>query len=101
MPSIVPQLPSTDKHVCPGVLQTFLNEPPELTPLARLRELRCPTLLLVGREDPIVPLAVMQQVQALVADSELRIVEQAAHSAYFEQPEAFNARVLEFLSRLG
>ena len=29
------------------------------------------------------------------------VVEQAAHSAYFEQPEVFNARVLEFLVRLG
>lgn len=78
-----------------------LNESRELTPMARLRELRCPTLLLVGREDPIVPLAVMQQVQSLVPGSELCVVEQAAHSAYFEQPEVFNARVLEFLVRLG
>jgi 3-oxoadipate enol-lactonase len=42
---------------------------------------------------------IMQEVQALIAGSELTVVENAAHSAYFEQPEVFNERVLDFLKR--
>lgn len=76
-----------------------LNQGAALTPMAQLREVACPTLLLVGREDPIVPVEIMQEVQALIPDSELAVIEDAAHSAYFEQPEAFNERVLGFLGR--
>jgi 3-oxoadipate enol-lactonase len=78
---------------------TGLNQGAALTPMAQLRELTCPTLLLVGREDPIVPVDIMQEVQALVAGSELTVIEDAAHSAYFEQPEVFNERVMDFLGR--
>lgn len=76
-----------------------LNQGASLTPMAQLREVACPTLLLVGREDPIVPVDIMQEVQALIAGSELTVVENAAHSAYFEQPEVFNERVMDFLTR--
>ena len=78
---------------------TRLNQSDSLTPMAQLRELACPTLLLIGREDPLVPLDIMQEVQALVADCELTVVDDAAHSAYFEQPEVFNERVMDFLGR--
>ena len=76
-----------------------LNQGASLTPMAQLPQVACPTLLLVGREDPIVPVDIMQEVQALIPDSELTVVENAAHSAYFEQPEVFNERVMDFLKR--
>ena len=76
-----------------------LNQDASLTPMAQLPQVACPTLLLVGREDPIVPVDIMQEVQALIPDSELTVVENAAHSAYFEQPEVFNERVMDFLKR--
>lgn len=79
---------------------TGLHEQPgALIPMARLREVSCPTLLLVGQEDPIVPVDILQEVQALIPGSELTVVKDAAHSAYFEQPDVFNARVLDFLSK--
>ena len=76
-----------------------LTQSAALTPMAQLRDVACPTLILVGRDDPIVPVDIMEEVQALIPDSELTVVENAAHSAYFEQPEVFNARVLDFLKR--
>jgi len=42
-----------------------LNRPPHLMPTAALRGLSCPTLFLVGEEDPIVPAAVMHELSAL------------------------------------
>ena len=77
-----------------GILQ-----PGRLVPLAALREVRCPTLLLVGREDPIVPVGVMREVAGLVPGSELQVVDDAGHSTYFEKPAEFNRAVLDFIAR--
>jgi 3-oxoadipate enol-lactonase len=82
-----------------GAALAGLMQPGKLIPMAALRELRCPTLLLVGSEDPIVPLGVMKEVAELVVDSELAVIDDAGHSAYFEKPDEFNRHVLDFLSR--
>lgn len=73
--------------------------PARLLPMSALADVRCPTLLLVGSEDPIVPVAVMQEVAALVPGSEVVVVPDAGHSAYFEKPAEFNQRVMDFLAR--
>ena len=74
-----------------------LNTGETLTPMAQLKDVACPVLLFVGREDPIVPIDIMQEVQKLIPNSELTVVDNAAHSAYFEQPDVFNEKVLAFL----
>jgi 3-oxoadipate enol-lactonase len=76
-----------------------LLQPGELTPLARLAEVRCPTLFVVGAEDPLVPVAAMREVAALVPDGEVFVIDDAGHSAYFEQAAAFNRHVLGFIGR--
>lgn len=65
-----------------------------------LKSIVCPTLIVVGEADPIVPVAIMQEVQALMPDCKLGVIERAAHSAYFEQPEQFNRMVQVFLHQL-
>jgi 3-oxoadipate enol-lactonase len=76
-----------------------LNGAEHLTPATQVGELSCPTLFLVGAEDPIVPSSVMRKLAAMVAGGEVVVIEQAAHSAYFEKPAEFNNHVLDFLSR--
>ena len=76
-----------------------LMEPRNLTPLRRLSAVACPTLFLVGSEDPIVPAEVMREVAAHVHGSEVAVLDKAGHSAYFEKPEEFNSVVLQFLRR--
>jgi len=76
-----------------------LNEPQSLTRVADLGALLCPTLFVVGAEDPIVPVSAMHDLAAAVPGSELVVIEHAAHSAYFEQPAEFNCHVLQFLQR--
>lgn len=76
-----------------------LNRPEALTPTDALRALACPTLFLVGVDDPIVPVEAMRDLASRVTGSEVVVVERAAHSAYFEQPEVFNRTVLDFLQR--
>jgi 3-oxoadipate enol-lactonase len=76
-----------------------LTQPEQLLPLHALRRVSCPTLLLVGEEDPLVPATAMQSVAQLIAGSELVVVPRAGHSAYFEQPDIFNRHVLDFIAR--
>lgn len=76
-----------------------LLDPAHLLPMASLRDLRCPTLWLVGREDPLVPLQAMRDAAALAPDSELAVVDRCGHSTYFERPDVFNHLVLDFIAR--
>ncbi|MBK6007256.1 alpha/beta hydrolase [Ramlibacter ginsenosidimutans] len=71
----------------------------KLIPLDALCRVACPTLLLVGSEDPIVPVRVMRELQDLVRGSELAVIDQAGHSAYFEKPDEVNRVLLDFLER--
>ena len=82
-----------------GAALGALLGPGQLIPMPALREVAAPTLLLVGSEDPIVPVSVMREVQELVRGSELAVVDQAGHSAYFEKPEEVNRLVLDFIAR--
>jgi 3-oxoadipate enol-lactonase len=90
-------------HSLPGAewggALTALLGPGRLIPMAALHSVSCPTLLLVGSEDPIVPVDVMREVQALVAGSELAVIDRAGHSAYFEMPDEVNRIVLDFIAR--
>jgi 3-oxoadipate enol-lactonase len=58
----------------------------------------CPTLLLVGDQDTLAPLAVQRQIASAIPGSRLRIVPRTAHMTMLENPETFNALLLEFLA---
>lgn len=60
----------------------------------------CPTLLLVGDQDPVTPLAWQQAIQAAIPGSQVRIIPGAAHMPMLESPIAFNVALQEFLAGL-
>ena len=60
----------------------------------------CPTLLLVGDQDPVTPLSWQQQIAARIPDSRIRIIPETAHMTMLESPAAFNTAVLDFLAAL-
>jgi pimeloyl-ACP methyl ester carboxylesterase len=64
-----------------------------------LETIKVPTLLLTGDADLFAPPAVMRMFAARVKGSESVVVPEAGHSAYWEQPEAFNRAVLAFLAK--
>ena len=70
---------------------------PKATDLARMT---VPTLLVVGREDKIFPVNVIEAVHRLIPGSRLEIVDRAAHSTHFEQAEVFNGLLTEFIASL-
>jgi len=63
-----------------------------------LRRINVPTLVIVGREDPIRPVADSEFMHSKIRDSRLEVIEDAAHMTNMEQPEIFNRGLHEFLT---
>jgi pimeloyl-ACP methyl ester carboxylesterase len=64
----------------------------------RLKEVRAPTLLLVGRHDPQMPPACSEELERGIPDARLAVFEKSGHYPFIEEPEAFWATVGDFLS---
>ncbi len=65
---------------------------------ARLGEISCPTLIMVGAEDQATPPAMSEALARGIPGAELDMIPDAAHIASIEQAGAFNARLAKFLS---
>ncbi len=76
-----------------------LNTLASLLPTEALRGLACPTLFILGSEDPVVPLQAVEDLSKLVPGCERVVLQRSGHVAYYEQPERFNQAVLDFLAR--
>jgi pimeloyl-ACP methyl ester carboxylesterase len=72
-----------------------LLDRPDALPV--LQALRCPTLLLCGRQDTWSPLARHEEMRELVAGSELEVIDDAGHMTTMEQPQAVNAALARWL----
>ena len=66
---------------------------------ARLGDLKVPTLVISGDADLSTPPSIARMIAARIANSELVVVPESGHSVYWEQPEAFNRAVLDFIAR--
>ena len=60
-------------------------------------DIRCPTLLLVGDQDPVTPLAWQRAIQAAIPGSTVQVIPESAHMPMLESPAAFNVALREFL----
>jgi len=75
-------------------IQALLERPDARPVLSRLR---CPTLLLCGRQDNWSPLSRHEQMHAMVPGSELVVVEDSGHMTTMEQPAAVNAALRRWI----
>jgi pimeloyl-ACP methyl ester carboxylesterase len=66
-----------------------------------LRRIEAPTLVVWGERDAITPLALGQEIAAVVPDARLITLAEAGHNPMWERAEAFNAEVLRFLADRG
>ena len=71
---------------------------PKINLTARLKEIKCPILVIVGEQDPGTPLAMAKEIHDNAPGSRLVVLPQAAHLANLEQPEAFTRALGDFLS---
>jgi len=61
---------------------------------------RCPTLILVGEQEQVAPLAAARTLKAGIPHAQVRVVPNAGHLPFLEQPAWFNAAVQEFVGSL-
>jgi 3-oxoadipate enol-lactonase len=66
------------------------------TPL--LSQISCPTLILVGQDDPITPVTDSEKMHREIAGSRLVVLENAAHVSNLERTEQFNEELVRFLN---
>ncbi len=69
----------------------------KLNYLDRLSEIRLPTLIMVGEEDPGTPVSAAESIRQRISNSKLIIIPSARHLSNIEQPEIFNRELLHFL----
>ena len=67
--------------------------------LAKLETISVPAMLLTGDADLIAPPPVLRMFAKHLKRAETVIVPEAGHSTYWEQPEAFNRAVLNFIKK--
>jgi 3-oxoadipate enol-lactonase len=73
----------------------------KLDVLDRLKEVDCPTMVIVGEQDQGTPPAAARLIQENIKGAELVIIPDAAHLANINQPETFNKALLSFYDRVA
>jgi pimeloyl-ACP methyl ester carboxylesterase len=66
---------------------------------AKLETIAVPALLLPGDNDLTTPPWVMRRQAAHLPGAEFTIIPEAGHSVNWEQPDAFNRAVLDFIGK--
>jgi 3-oxoadipate enol-lactonase len=69
----------------------------KLNYLDRLSEIKIPTLVMVGEDDPGTPVSTSEAIHERISNSKLVILPSARHLSNVEQADAFNAALLKFL----
>ena len=70
---------------------------PKINLTARLKEIKCPVLVIVGEQDPGTPPAMAREIHDNAPGSKLVVLPQAAHLSNLEQPEGFSRALRDFL----
>jgi 3-oxoadipate enol-lactonase len=66
---------------------------------AELPAIRCPTLVLAGARDQVVPAEEMQRMSAAIPRARFVVLDGAGHLASLEAPEPFNVALRAFLDQ--
>jgi pimeloyl-ACP methyl ester carboxylesterase len=67
----------------------------------RVSEIRCPTLIVWGGDDAIIPVRDAEEYERLIDDSRKVVMEDTGHIPMAERPVAFNKLLLEFIAETG
>lgn len=58
----------------------------------------CPTLVLVGRQDALTPLARHEEMQGAIPNAQLRVIEDCGHLSPIERPDEVNQAMAAWLN---
>jgi pimeloyl-ACP methyl ester carboxylesterase len=67
----------------------------------RLSEIRCPTLIVWGGSDAVIPVRDADEYERLIEDSRKVVMEDTGHISMAERPAAFNDLLLDFIAETG
>lgn len=70
-----------------------LNRPDSTKDLANIK---CPTLIIVGKEDIVCPLALHEEMNKSIPNSTLKIIENCGHLSTLEQPKKVNNTIINW-----
>jgi pimeloyl-ACP methyl ester carboxylesterase len=66
-----------------------------------LKKIKCPTLVLCGREDLVTPLDDHQELATGIAGAQLKVIEECGHLSPLEKPEQVTEALREWLGEIG
>jgi pimeloyl-ACP methyl ester carboxylesterase len=92
------QIAGLNTHLDRSGLGALLGSEARITP-GSLEGYATPTLVIAGVHDILFPLAVMREVAELIPGARLVEFAGSGHSTYFEEPDAFNRVVGEFVAK--
>jgi 3-oxoadipate enol-lactonase len=72
---------------------------PKINLTQRLKEITCPSLVVVGEQDAGTPVEMAREIHAAMPGSELVIIPSASHLSNMEQPAAFTRALATFLNK--
>ncbi len=75
-----------------------MRDRPDSTPM--LSQIHCPTLVIHGAEDQVIPPEEAESTQAAIPNARLVVLAKAGHLLNLEQPAAFNHALREFMGLL-
>ncbi len=81
-----------------GALQG-MRDRPDSTPL--LSQITCPTLVIHGADDQLIPVSESEQMSRLIPHAQLVVIRDAGHLVNMEQPEHYNQAVQTYLVGLS
>jgi pimeloyl-ACP methyl ester carboxylesterase len=85
------------KKVPPTVIRNVAIDEIEIT--GRLNEINCPTLILWGADDEVIPINYARMFNRSIANSDLLIIDNAGHLPQVDKPEIVNRAILDFLKK--
>ena len=96
-PDVVDKVASMIRNTPPLGYIGCCHAIPKINLTARLHEIRCPSVVIVGKDDAGTPVAMAEDIHHAMPGSKLVIIPDAAHLSNLEQPDAFNQALGDFL----
>ncbi len=85
----------------PAILMQLIESYEAYDGSAWLNKIECPTLILAGEKDRVIPLEQQQLMHQLIAGSQLEVISHGSHCPQMDLPDMVNQKIEEFLQSLS
>ncbi|MDO8462289.1 MAG: alpha/beta fold hydrolase [Deltaproteobacteria bacterium] len=111
-PAFAPETFNTNPQIIQTVKEMILKNPPlgicgsllglasRTDTTASLKEIKIPTLILVGEKDQITPPSASLSMKEKIQNAEMHLIPNAGHLSNLENPVEFNQRLISFIKEI-